>query len=318
MSLNSKKNKQKERGSRRMKKSRSPKKRSGGAPLSRAEKLKMLMESDSGMFNLLTQRLLSDMPQPPRKMDERIYRSIYSPAKMKMLENETLQRAEQLRATSFRYCNFSNIATCNIAKCVELNLEAVRHLKQAIDMGSLRARACLADMLLNGNTVGVKKNVREAIKLVSQVDDPDCQGVLAHSYFNDGIKAGRSLADQSAAAGSKYGQLVVGLFEKDRNPKLAAAYMTLAAAQNYDEAQIALSYLQSDKDEALRLLTLAAEQGNKDAFFLIAEIYRVKAEREPGRYLHLKAMQWFNLAFEAEHPYAQDALSAMKYKYSGL
>jgi TPR repeat protein len=294
----------------RVKKSRHNKKRNGGASLK---------PLDSGMFKLLTQRLLSDIPLPPRKIDEKIHRDIYCPAKMKMLENETLKRAERLHATSFRYCNFSNIAKCNIAKCVELNLEAVEQLKQAIDMGSLRARACLADMLLNGNTVGVRKNVREAMMLVSQVDDPDCQGVLAHSHFNDGIKAGRSLAIQSAAAGSKYGQLVVGLFaQQERNTKKAAEYFALAAAQNYDEAQIALSYLQSDKDEVMRLLTLAAEQGNKNAFFLIAENFRLKAEHEPGRYLHLKAMQWLNLAMDAEHPYAQDALSAMKYKYSGL
>ena len=290
-------------------------------PKSRTERLRMLLGAPggpkSGFSRLLSRKLLSGpgMDMRPRQLESLIQHSIIGPASMKLVEDETFKMAEQLHATSFRYRTPRIIAGCDLQRCIHVNVEAVKHLRESIDMGSLRANACLADMLLNGHTAGVSKHVREAMRLVSEVDDPDCQGVLAHCHFNDGIKAGPALAARSAAAGSKYGQYVVGLYEmQKRDATEAAKYFTLAAAQNYDEAQIALSKMQSDPDEALRLLNLAADQGNADAFYSIAELYRRKSNDNPHTKAFRDAMDWCILAMDANHPYAYDALRSMQIK----
>ena len=233
------------------------------------------------------------------------------------LPDEICKSAERLRATSFR--------SKNLEKCAELNVRAMEQLRRAAKMGSLRARACFADMLF-GNTVGFNQDFQVVKLLVCQdppackgflayEDDPDCKGVLAHYCFKNGLplKYARDLAEQSAAAGSKYGQLVLGLLlERDSKPDLAINFKA-AAAQNYDEAQIALSELHSkrgDKAEALRLLNLAAEQGNKNAFFSIAQIYSSDAAQNAHSFR--EAERWFKLAQKTGHPYAEDMLKGMK------
>jgi hypothetical protein len=272
---------------------------------------------DSAMFGLLEERLLQPqeqtrVPLHPH-MVEKMHRVTYRRVKTKKVENELFRRAERLHATSFRYRTHRDIATGDLQRCIDANMEAVEYLQKSIDMGNLRACARLADMLLSGNTVGVKKDVREAMRLVSHADDPDCRGVLAHCHFNSGIKDGPGLAALSASAGSKYGQYVLGLYEKrNGNIKKAAEYFTLAAAQNYEEAQISLSEMQSNPDEALRLLNLAADQGNANAFFLIAGIYRRQSNDNPNTMAFHNAMNWYNLALNANHPYAFDAVSALQ------
>jgi TPR repeat protein len=259
----------------------------------------------SGMVGLLKSRLLQ---VPTTRVPPRVVVTIDSRVKGKRVENELFKlfkRAERLHATSFR--------DRDLQRCIDANVEVVKQLREAIDMGSFQARACLADMLLNGYTAGVRKDVREAMSLVSKVDDPDCQGVLAHCHFNDGIKAGPALAARSAACGSKYGQLVLGLYEMQKwKTKEASGYFTLAAAQNYDEAQIALSKMQSDPNETLRLLNLAADQGNLDAFYLIADLYRRKSNNNPHKPEFIDAMMWCNLALQANHPYAYDMFNSMR------
>jgi len=275
---------------------------------------------DSAIFDLLRGRLLPPQEQTsvPRHVVEKMHRVTYRRVKTKRVENELFRRAERLHATSFHYRTHHDIATGDLKRCIHANVEAVKYLRKAIDMGSLRARACLADMLLNGNTVGVIKDVREAMKLVSHVDDPDCQGVLAHCHFNDDIKDGPGLAAESAAAGSKYGQHALGLYEmREGTMEKASEYFTLAAAQNYDEAQIVLSKMQPDLDEALRLLNLAADQGNAEAFYSIAEVYRRKSD-SPYTTAFRDALTWCNLAVNANHPYAYDKLSKMRRTLSGL
>jgi TPR repeat protein len=305
--------------SRRVKNTR---RRNGGAsassPKSSTERLRMLLGApggpESGLFDVLSKKLLFGMDMRPRQLESLIQHSIIGPASMKLVEDETFKMAEQMHATSFRYRTPRIIADGDLQRCIDANVEAVRQLREAAYMGSLRARACLADMLLNGHTAGVSKNVREAMRLVSEVDDPDCQGVLAHCHFNDGIKAGPALAARSAARGSKYGQFVLGLYEQQKGKtKEASDYFKLAAAQNYDQAQIALSKMQSNPDEALRLLNLAADQGNSDAFYLISDVlYRLKAINNPRTPAFRDAMAWCRLAMKADHPYAYDALSGMK------
>ena len=299
-------------------------------PKSRTERIRMLLGGpggpESGLARLLSIRLLSDMDMRPRQLESLRQHSIIGPASMKLVEDETFKMAEQMHATSFRYRTPRIIADGDLQRCIDANVEAVKQLREAVVMGSLRATALLADMLLNGHTAGVKKDVREAKKLVSQVqvaNDPDCQGILAHCHFNDGIKAGLGLATRSAAAGSKYGQYVLGLYEMQKGKtKEASHYFKLAAAQNYDEAQIALSNMQTDPDlcnmqpnpdEALRLLNLAADQGNSDAFYLISDVLcRLKAINNPRNPAFRNAMAWCRLAMKAGHPYALDALSGME------
>ena len=296
-------------------------------PKSRTERLRMLLGGPggpkSGLVGVLSEKLLSGMDMRPRKLESLIQHSIIGPASMKLIEGETFKIAEQMHATSFRYRTPRIIADGDLQRCIDANVEAVKQLREAVDMGSLRASACLADMLLNGHTAGVKKDVREAMRLVSGVDDPDCKGVLAHCHFNDGIKAGLGLATQSAAAGSKYGQYVLGLYEQQKmKMKEASHYFKLAAAQNYDQAQIALSNMQTDPDlcnmqpdpdEALRLLNLAADQGNSDAFYLISDVLcRLKAINNPRNPAFRNAMAWCRLAMKAGHPYALDALNGIE------
>ena len=322
-------NSKKEKRSRRDKNTRRNKKRNGGASgasgasasspkLTRAQKIQRLLGApggpESGLSRVLTRKLLSGMmDMPPRKLEALGQQSIRGHASMKLVEDETFKMAEQLHATSFRYRTPRIIAGGDLQMCIHANVKAVKQLREAIGMDILRANACLADMLLNGYTAGVSKNVREAMSLVSEVDDPDCQGVLAHCHFNDGIKAGPALAARSAARGSKYGQYVVGLYEMQKGKtNEAAKYFTLAAAQNYDEAQIALSKMQSDPDETLRLLNLAADQGNSDAFYSIAKVYRRKSNDNPHTKAFRDAMDWCNLAVNANHPYSFDELISMQ------
>jgi TPR repeat protein len=289
---------------------------------------KALTVPGSGMFELLSDRLLvqptSDIPVPYHVRES--MHSAMSGVAMKgfanSFANEICKRAEGLHATSFR--------SQSVAECAQLNMSAVEQLKRAIAMGSLRARACLADMLLNGNTVGVAANFNEAIDLVSQFDeaDTDCEGVLAHCYFKiHQLNDARRLAKHSAAGESKYGQFVLGLLEK--HPKQAFKQFALAAAQNYDEAQIALSALcirgyadiPPDRTEALRLLERAALQGNKLAFHSIATMYSHDADDAAKSSAHFLrhwfglAKRWFTFSMEAGVRTAQDELGLMTHAH---
>lgn len=275
----------------------------------------VLVVPGSGTFNFLAETMFQ--PSVATTSSQMVSMdSITSSLKTKRLTDEIFKSAERLRATSFR--------SKNLVKCAELNRRAMEQLRRAAKMGSLRARACFADMLLTGNTVGVNQDFQSVKALVCQdpmckgflayEGDPDCKGVLAHYCVKNGLslKVARELADVSAAAGSKYGQFVLGLLlEQGSKPDLATNFQA-AAAQNYDEAQIALSELylnRGNKDEALRLLNLAAEQGNKNAFFSIAQIYSGDAQ---NAHSFREAERWFKLAQETGHPYAEDMLKGMR------
>jgi TPR repeat protein len=255
-----------------------------------------------GIGKTLTRKLLrppSTFP-PPRSGVHKTTSAIMSSVAMRRLANDIYERAERLRATSFQ--------SQNGAVCIQTNQNAVELLKQAIVMGSLKARACLADMLLNGNTAGIFPNHAEAHSLcdINQVD-PDCEGVLAHYRFKreyhipDQQQEIRDAAEHSAAAGSKYGQFVVGLIALETNlPDLAFVQFDLAAQQNYDQAQIKLGELHlkatpPNQDEALRLFERAAEQGNIYAFDLIANVHKKNAHEPESR---REAIKWFTFRQE--------------------
>ena len=200
----------------------------------------------------------------------------------KGLASDLRESAQRLHAHSFV------LANPNLQTCATKNKQAVNQLEQAVALGNLPACADLANMLLNGSTVGVPEDFDKAVELVSQVDDQDkdCKGVMAQCYFHTGeYNRARRLAEKSAAAGSKYGQLVLGLLEK-RNPSGAAAaveWFQLAAAQNYDKAQLTLGQLYAtgavdgvrDYAQASRFFLLAAEQGNRHAFVELGRLEHV-------------------------------------------
>lgn len=255
-----------------------------------------LVSKGSGMLAALMQKLhkppssattqpLSDLPVPGG-MDKLVSKTVHS-KENEAFANVIFEDAARLRATSFR--------SLNVEECAQIMRRVVTELNQAIAMGSLRARAYLADMLLQGHAVGVAYNFDAAVDLVSQHDrmDPDCAGVLAQCHFHaDELNDARRLAEASASAGSKYGQLALGLLEKKkRELEKAAVHFALAADQNYDEAQYKLAEMKyvaavQDVPEALRLLTLAAVQGNKHAFYLIGCLYGINDdESEKKRWI---------------------------------
>jgi hypothetical protein len=158
---------------------------------------------------------------------------------------------------------------------------AAKILKQAIALGSLPSRADLADMLVDGRE-GVPEDRNTALELVrhgAKQGCHHCQGVLSrllHSRFRRSVSLWDCfensndhewLAKNSAAKGSRYGQLMLAvvLMGKDESSAEAMRLLGLAAEQNYEEAQFYLGALcegqRKDSVEALRWFKLAAAQG---------------------------------------------------------
>jgi TPR repeat protein len=256
-------------------------------------------------------------------------------------------RAQRLRAQSFR--------DHNITECTRINQEAVELLNKAIELGNLHARAALAEMYLSRDKVGVKPDLPQnmtdyAVDLVSQfVDEPDCRGVLAYYRFKyNYMDEATRLADDSAQAGSKYGQFVRGLIERNneiitkrdptqRNYATAHHWFSLAAGQNYDEAQIALSELYStgkmtmgtkeeNEREALRLLELAAEQGNDKAMLFIGlahsneanELKMDESHQEEAKRRFDDACRWIGFAVESNNDNAERTLNMIKNRFEDI
>jgi len=260
----------------------------------------LVSKAQTGTLALLIKKLHeqpSELPVPVG-MDKLLIGTMRS-KEHEAFANAMFEEAVRLRATSFR--------SLNVEECAQIMRRVVTELNKAIAMGNLKAHAYLADMLLQGHTVGVAANFYKAVDLVSQHDrmDTDCEGVLAQCHFHaDELNDARLLAQRSAD--SKYGQLALGWLEKRKgNDAAAAVQFTLAADQNYDEAQYKLAEMHfkgwktpanpralPNYNEALRLLKLAAVQGNKHAFHLISVIQRMKLS-------HDEAARWFGYYVEA-------------------
>jgi TPR repeat protein len=241
------------------------------------------------------------------------------------------ERAQRMRAHSFR--------NHNIEECARINQKAEKLLKKAIEFGNLQARAALAEMYLSRDKVGVKPPIMEhipmAVDLVSEFDsDPDCRGVLAYCYFKyNMLTEAAPLAMHSAQDGSKYGQFVCGLIQRNqRNYGVhnngACYWFSLAVSQNYDEAQIGLAELYSsgkmtmggtkeeDMREALRLRELAAEQGNDKAMLFIGYTHGDQAialkkdenHQEEAQRRFEEACRWVGFAVESNYDGADRAL----------
>jgi TPR repeat protein len=261
----------------------------------------LLTMPGSGSHTLLSENLLgSQLETAHRSLQKRAVSAItslpVSSGAAKGMGIAFFKRAQRMRAHSFQ--------NRDVAECARINQEAEQLLNKAMDLGSLPARAALAEMYLSRDKVGVKPPILEhmpmAVDLVSEFDsDPDCMGVLAYCNFKyNMLNEAAPLAAQSAQAGSKYGQFVCGLIQRiQRNYAGARHWFSLAAGQNFDEAQIGLAELYSsghmggtleeDKKEAHRLLELAAEQGNDKAILCIGISYGEQACR------------WLDFAVEA-------------------
>jgi TPR repeat protein len=289
----------------------------------------LLTMPGSGSHTHLSEKLLGpQLETAPRILRERAASAITSLPEdsrvAKSLGIMDFERAQRMRAHSFQ--------NRDVAECARINQEAEQLLKDAMDLRCLPARAALAEMYLSRDKVGVKPPIMDhmpmAVDLVSEFDsDPDCMGVLAYCNFKyNMVNEAAPLAAQSAAAGSKYGQFVRGLIQRtQRNYAGAHHWFSLAAGQNFDEAQIGLAELYSsghmggtkeqDKTEARRLLELAAEQGNDKAILYIGFSYGDDAAAMKSQELFDEACKWIGYAIEAETDNADNALRVMRNQF---
>jgi len=191
-------------------------------------------------------------------------------------------------------------------------------LQRAVNLGHLPSRADLADMLMLGRKGVPKDHTRgfvlaeEGVRLGCQ----HCQGVMARCFFfGQGCSkdAARSLAlaRESAARGSKHGQRLLGFFYQKglagvvQDGTKAISMYQLAAAQNYDEAQNDLGFVNEngiglvvDYAAALRWFKLAANQGHPTASSNTALIYK-RGRSVPAD--KAEAICWFRRAAAAGH-----------------
>lgn len=293
----------------------------------------LLTMPGSGSHKYLSGQLLEQVKTAQRSLQTRAATAItslpVSSGAAKGLGITFFKRAQPMRAHSFQ--------NRDVAECARINQEAEKLLNKAIDFECLPARAALAEMYLSRDKVGVKppimKHMPMAVDLVSEFDsDPDCRGVLAYCHFKyNMVNEAAPLAAQSAAAGSKYGQFVCGLIKRIQHDYAGAhQWFSLAADQNYDEAQIGLAELYSsgkmggtkehDKTEAHRLLELAAKQGNDKAMMCIGLSYGDEAialkkdanRQEEAQMRFEEACRWFGFAIESNYDNAERALQITK------
>ena len=299
----------------------------------------------SGSHAHVASQLLRPLETAPRYLQEQAEHSMTRlPAGSQYaagLRMQLFNRAQRMRAHSFR--------DHNVEKCARINQEAEKLLKDATELGNLQARAALAEMYLSRDKVGVKPPITEhvpmAVDLVSEFDsddsDPDCMGVLAYCHFKyNMLNEAAPLAMKSAQKGSKYGQFVCGLIQRNqRNNGIhnggACHWFSLAAAQNYDEAQIGLAELYSsgkmtmggtkedDMREALRLLKLAAEQGNDKAMLYVGFAHADEAialkmdesRQEEAKTQFEEACQWIGFVVESDHDIGERALRSIQNQF---
>lgn len=312
------------------------------SPVDLALKELLMTVPGSGSHKHVSEQLLGPLKTAPIGFKERAKSAMsslpVSSAAAAGLSITLFKRAQRMRAHSFH--------NHNIEECARINQQAEKHLIEAMKLGNLQARAALAEMYLSRDKVGVKPPIMEhmpmAVDLVSEFDsDPDCMGVLAYCYFkyND-LHQANLLAVSSAQSGSKYGQFVCGLIQRNqRNNGIhnggACHWFSLAAAQNYDEAQIGLAELYSsgkmtmggtkedDMREALRLRELAAEQGNDKAMLYVGYTHgdeaialKKDANRQEEAQRHFEeACRWVGFALESKNDSAERALMIIKREF---
>ncbi len=195
------------------------------------------------------------------------------------------------------------------------------------------SHAHLSDMLIEGRP-GVTKGEKRAFELAFAGAELDCahsKGALGRClvYICDrGVardKArGLALGRESAAAGSCFGQFVVGACYDFGCGGVAQDFAEavrlygLAADQGLAIAQCNLGLMfdhgegvAQDAAEAIRWYRLAAAQGDADAQFNLGVMfYHGKGVAQDGE----EAFRWFRLAEEQGHVEAQQRLDALLYR----
>ena len=178
-------------------------------------------------------------------------------------------------------------------------------LRQAIDLGSLPARAELADFFRTGRRMKEdpndwdkyyddQNNHNKAHELVYGQDDPDCKGVLALLYLdyldhrdnfswrlpNDPLfdidartqmgEAARRLAQESEAAGSKYGVYALGRWNwwNAREIHLRVGRI-MSVADCDDDAEMGLPPSGETNDERIERLRSEIRRAQRDGVVLI-------------------------------------------------
>jgi len=181
---------------------------------------------------------------------------------------------------------------CRACECAA----AAASFRNAIALGHASARAELSWLLLHGYgvTKSAASSCREDGTLLAlqgqQLGCSDSAGVLAYCIARgwvsppDGCHS-LQLARDSAAAGSRYGQYAL-CFASDSREE-AVVECQLAAAQGFHEAQRWLGGVnegkpfesqeqhQRDCEDSFRWHKLAADAGNPDSCYLVAQHYDV-------------------------------------------
>jgi TPR repeat protein len=210
--------------------------------------------------------------------------------------------------------------------------DAAKSWGQAALLQHGASHAFLSDMLFDGRP-GVAKDEKRALKLAAAGADMGCahsKGALGlhfvlNPFFLGGGVAqneaiGLALGRESAAAGSCFGQFVVGMCYQSgsgvgQDYAEALRLYRLAAAQGYAVAQLNLGFMflngrgvGQDYAEAVRLYRLAAEQGYAGAQFNLGFMF--ENGRGVGRDC-AEAVRLYRLAAEQGHANAQFNLGFM-------
>ncbi len=206
--------------------------------------------------------------------------------------------------------------------------EATERWGQAALLQQGPSHAHLSDMLIDGRP-GVAKDKNRAFELASAGAALGCahsKGALGRCYLRGfGViqdeARGLALGRESEAAGSFFGQIVVGYCYYvgcggvAQDDAKAVRLYRLAAAQGHAGAQNFLAYMFDNGDgvvqdyaEALRLYRLAADQGHADAQFNLG----LKLRKGQGvAQDYAEAVRLYRLAAAQGHADAQFNLAYM-------
>jgi TPR repeat protein len=191
------------------------------------------------------------------------------------------------------------------------------------------SHAFLSDMLFEGRP-GVGKDDTRAFELAAAGAALGCahsKGALGRCYVVNDAAKGLELGRESAAAGSCFGQLVVGLCYRfgcivAQDHAEAVRLYRLAAAQGHADAQFYLGFMfdkgegvAQDQAEAVRLYRLAAAQGHAYAQFNLGLMFD---KGEGVAQDQAEAVRLYRLAAAQGHASAQNNLGLMFDKGEGV
>ena len=278
--------------------------------ISRTSRLDLL---GSGMLGMLAQRLTEAIVQPVKLI-------------RRVLMTNLLRRVVSGRAAATPEGLFKK--GLNMYD-THLYAAAAAMFETSATLGNARAYAEQSWLLMHGRE-GVAQNVQDAFDCAAQSSRLGCMhgsGVLAYCLAR-GIGCRRAhwrsvqLARASAAAGSRYGQFVMGCMYRfgcgglARDQDQCLVYLRLAAAQGLDAAQCYLGDMYADghcvaRDlaEAMRWWQLAGAQGHPVACYVIGYYHQrgcagVAADMT-------EAFRWYQRAAAAGHHSAASQLQRL-------